>query len=378
MIARRRDGNSRARRDRRDGARPRPARPVRDHDRERPVHLKGKIFRIGHIGYFDVFDSRPRSPRSSSCSRPRRRDRARAAVTRASSVRKSAPACEARSESPRADRRAGVELLREHYEVDVGLNGDLAEQIGAYDAIVIRSATKLTGRRARAGDRLKVIGRAEWRRQRRRRDGHPTRIWWPNAPESDVRLRCGTHHRPAARTLAQHSAGVRAAEAGTLGARALRRHRARGQDARRARLSVASASRWQRARSGWGCAIVAYDPFVAKERFASWALIVSNVRRRYEAADFVIPAPAADRRDAGFRSGRRRSADERTAVRVINAARGSCSTRPRCRGLALGGKVAAATHSTSSRRSRTRAACSSSTTSLCHRSHAIRATRYVS
>ena len=39
---------------------------------------------------------------------------------------------------------AGVELLRERYEVDVGLNGDLADQIGAYDAIVIRSATKLT------------------------------------------------------------------------------------------------------------------------------------------------------------------------------------------------------------------------------------------
>ena len=39
---------------------------------------------------------------------------------------------------------AGVELLREHYEVDVDSNGDLAERIGGYDAIIIRSATKLT------------------------------------------------------------------------------------------------------------------------------------------------------------------------------------------------------------------------------------------
>ena len=37
---------------------------------------------------------------------------------------------------------AGVELLRERFEVDVETNGDLAEEIGAYDAIVIRSATR--------------------------------------------------------------------------------------------------------------------------------------------------------------------------------------------------------------------------------------------
>jgi D-3-phosphoglycerate dehydrogenase len=39
---------------------------------------------------------------------------------------------------------AGVELLRERFDVDVDSNGDLAEKIGDYDGIVIRSATKLT------------------------------------------------------------------------------------------------------------------------------------------------------------------------------------------------------------------------------------------
>jgi D-3-phosphoglycerate dehydrogenase len=39
---------------------------------------------------------------------------------------------------------AGVELLRERFDVDLETNGDLGEKIGAYDAIVIRSATKLT------------------------------------------------------------------------------------------------------------------------------------------------------------------------------------------------------------------------------------------
>src|SRR5207249_4589428 len=60
--------------------------------------------------------------------------------------------------APIAD--AGVELLRERFDVDVEPNGDLAEKIGAYDAIVIRSGTKLTAEVLERADRLKVIGRA--------------------------------------------------------------------------------------------------------------------------------------------------------------------------------------------------------------------------
>ncbi len=55
---------------------------------------------------------------------------------------------------------AGVELLRERYRVDVDANGELSEQIGDYDAIIIRSATKLTADLIERAERLKVIGRA--------------------------------------------------------------------------------------------------------------------------------------------------------------------------------------------------------------------------
>ena len=55
---------------------------------------------------------------------------------------------------------AGVELLRERFDVDVDANGDLAATIGDYDAIVIRSATKLTADVIERAERLKVIGRA--------------------------------------------------------------------------------------------------------------------------------------------------------------------------------------------------------------------------
>jgi D-3-phosphoglycerate dehydrogenase len=55
---------------------------------------------------------------------------------------------------------AGVELLRERFDVDVDTDGDLAAKIGDYDAIVIRSATKLDADLIGRAERLKVIGRA--------------------------------------------------------------------------------------------------------------------------------------------------------------------------------------------------------------------------
>ncbi|MBK8295261.1 MAG: hypothetical protein IPK93_11030 [Solirubrobacterales bacterium] len=58
---------------------------------------------------------------------------------------------------------SGVDLLREHFEVDLGLemsDEELLEQIGNYDAILIRSATKLTPELIERADNMKVIGRA--------------------------------------------------------------------------------------------------------------------------------------------------------------------------------------------------------------------------
>src|SRR5690606_28550342 len=57
----------------------------------------------------------------------------------------------------------GVDLLRQHFDVDLGLemgDDELAQQIAGYDAILIRSATKLTADLIERADRLKVIGRA--------------------------------------------------------------------------------------------------------------------------------------------------------------------------------------------------------------------------
>ncbi len=58
---------------------------------------------------------------------------------------------------------SGVSLLREHFDVEDGTaweNGELPERIGDYDAIIVRSATKVTADLIDRATRLKVIGRA--------------------------------------------------------------------------------------------------------------------------------------------------------------------------------------------------------------------------
>ena len=58
---------------------------------------------------------------------------------------------------------AGVELLRQDFEVELGLDwadGDLTRRIADFDAIIVRSATKLTADLIDRAARLKVIGRA--------------------------------------------------------------------------------------------------------------------------------------------------------------------------------------------------------------------------
>jgi D-3-phosphoglycerate dehydrogenase / 2-oxoglutarate reductase len=58
---------------------------------------------------------------------------------------------------------SGLALLREHFDVDVGADWsdeELAERIGAYHGILIRSATKMTAELIARGGELRVIGRA--------------------------------------------------------------------------------------------------------------------------------------------------------------------------------------------------------------------------
>ena len=124
--------------------------------------LKGKIFRIGHIGYYDVFDITTALAAVELALVELGAEIERGvAVTRALEAFEHTPGVtRARVLVREQIADAGVELLRERFDVDVDANGDLAATIGDYDAIVIRSATKLTAELIERAERLKVIGRA--------------------------------------------------------------------------------------------------------------------------------------------------------------------------------------------------------------------------
>ena len=55
---------------------------------------------------------------------------------------------------------AGLELLKQKFDVDVDLDSDLEKKIADYDAIIIRSGTHMTRELIERAERLKVIGRA--------------------------------------------------------------------------------------------------------------------------------------------------------------------------------------------------------------------------
>ena len=107
--------------------------------------LKGRILRIGHIGFFDVFDittalaglelGLAEAERTSSAASPSPER------SRPTSARRLDQA--ARPDPGEQIAEAGIDLLRERFDVDVDTNSDLAATIGDYEAIVVRSATKL-------------------------------------------------------------------------------------------------------------------------------------------------------------------------------------------------------------------------------------------
>ncbi|HET8874000.1 MAG TPA: phosphoglycerate dehydrogenase [Gaiellaceae bacterium] len=162
---------------------------------------------------------------------------------------------------------AGIDLLRARFDVDVDGATPLEDSIGEYDAIVIRSGTQLTEELIERAERLKVIGRAGVGVDNVDVDAATRRgIVVANAPESTV-VSAAEHaigllvalarHIPQAHAALKQGRWERSAHGGielegkTLGV--LGFGRIGQQVARRA--------------IGLGMRVVAYDPFVARDRF---------------------------------------------------------------------------------------------------------------
>jgi D-3-phosphoglycerate dehydrogenase len=237
---------------------------------------------------------------------------------------------------------AGLALLRSRFEVDVGGESDLASAIGDYDAIVVRSATKLTADLIARGERLKVIGRAGVGVDNVDVEAATRRgIIVANAPESTVvsaaehtigLLVCLSRNIPQAYAALKEGRWERSRWGGvelegkTLGVLGLGRI---GQQVARRAL-------------GLGMRVVGYDPFASRERFRELgATRAESVAEVLASADFLtlhVPLTDETRRllDAGA------LAQAKDGIRIVNAARGELIDEAALVEALRSGKVAAA------------------------------------
>jgi D-3-phosphoglycerate dehydrogenase len=237
---------------------------------------------------------------------------------------------------------AGVELLRDHFDVDVDRDSDLAEIIGRYDGIVIRSATKLTKDLIDRAERLKVIGRAGVGVDNVDVEAATRRgIVVANAPESTV-ISAAEHTVGLLLALSRNIPQAHAA----LAQGRWERSRWGGVELAGKTLGVLGFGRigQQVARRALGLElrVVAYDPFVSKERFRELGVERAETPDDlYSAADFVtlhLPLTDETRKSIGADV----FAKMRDGVRLVNAARGELVDEDALLEALRSGKVGAA------------------------------------
>ena len=217
---------------------------------------------------------------------------------------------------------AGLALLRERFDVDVDADSDLAARIGDYEAIVIRSATKLDASLIERAQRLKVIGRAGVGVDNVDVEAATRRgIVVANAPESTV-ISAAEHTIGLLLALSRHIPQAHAA----LKAGRWERSRYGGIELAGKTLGVLGFGRigQQVARRALGLEmrVVAHDPFVARERFRE--LGVERLETRDEvlaAADFLtLHLPLTSETSGSMDA--EAFGKLREGARIVNAARG--------------------------------------------------------
>src|SRR5262245_15579647 len=216
---------------------------------------------------------------------------------------------------------AGVDLLRSRFDVDVDADSDLASIVGRYDAIVIRSATKMTADLIEAADNMKVIGRAGVGVDNVDVDAATRRgIVVANAPESNI-VSAAEHTVGLLMALARN---IPQAHAALVDGR-WERSKWGGIELAEKALGVLGFGRigQQGARRALGLQmrVIAYDPFVSAERFRELGVDSGTIDEVLAKADFVtVHLPLND--DTRGTIGADAIAKMKDGVRIVNAARG--------------------------------------------------------
>jgi D-3-phosphoglycerate dehydrogenase len=236
---------------------------------------------------------------------------------------------------------AGLELLRAKFDVDLDTESPLEEILGSYDALVVRSATKVTAEVIACGTQLKVIGRAgvgvdNVDVEAATRSG----IVVANAPESNI-VSAAEHTIGLLVALARNIPQAHAA----LVAGRWERSKWGGIELADKVLGVLGFGRIGRqvARRAVGLQmkVLAYDPFVSTERFRELGVESASFDEVLARADFVtLHLPLNDET--------RHSIDAeaiskmRDGVRLVNAARGDLVDEAALVAALESGKVAGA------------------------------------
>ncbi len=220
---------------------------------------------------------------------------------------------------------SGVDLLREDFDVELGLDWDddeLAKRIGEFDAILIRSGTKLTADLIERADRLRAIGRAGTGVDNVDLDAATKRgIIVANAPESNS-VAAAEHTIAMALALFRNVPQAHGSLVGGEWARS----RYGGNELYGKTLGVIGFGRIgqlvARRAQAFDMDVVGFDKFVSQERFRELGVEgVETSEELYERADLItIHLPKTPETvnwiDADA------IAQMRDGVRIVNCARG--------------------------------------------------------
>jgi D-3-phosphoglycerate dehydrogenase / 2-oxoglutarate reductase len=236
---------------------------------------------------------------------------------------------------------AGLELLRAKFDVDVDLESPLEEILGDYDALVVRSATKVTAAVIASGTRLKVIGRAGVGVDNVDVDAATRRgIVVANAPESNI-VSAAEHTIGLLVALARNIPQAHAA----LIAGRWERSKWGGVELADKVLGVLGFGRIGRqvARRALGLQmkVLAYDPFVSVERFRELGVESASFAEVLARSDFLtVHLPLTDETRGAIDAAT--IGKMRDGVRIVNAARGELIDEGALVAALESGKVAGA------------------------------------
>jgi D-3-phosphoglycerate dehydrogenase len=218
----------------------------------------------------------------------------------------------------------GIEMLKEHFQVDIGFEmtaEELRREISKYDAIVIRSGTKLTADILETAKRMKIIGRAGIGVDNVDLEAATKKgIVVANAPQSNT-VSAAEHTMALllaqCRNIPQANASLKSGK--------WQRSSFAGVELQGKTLGIAGMGRIgtlvASMAHGFSMKVIGYDPYVSRERFAQLGVEQVEFDQLLRNSDFITVHLPKTKETIGMFSDKEFSM-MKDGVRLINTARG--------------------------------------------------------